>query len=64
MGADYKGQSKKIIQEAKDSIYNMYEDAALKGYLGTGPKVAAEERRYQWGDRVKKKQRQGYGEGS
>lgn len=55
MGADYAGQAKKLIKEAKDSIYNMYEDQALKGNLGAGPQVAAQERRFQKGDQIKKK---------
>jgi hypothetical protein len=58
--ADYPGQAKKLIKEARDSIYNMYEDQALKGNLGTGPQVAAQERRFKRGDQIKKKQRQGY----
>lgn len=37
-------KDKKPIQEAMDAIYNMYEGAAKKGYLGTKAKINAEEK--------------------
>ena len=54
-GPDYKGQNKSLIKEAYDSIKNMYEEQALKGNLGTGAQVAAQERSFKRGDQVKKK---------
>lgn len=47
-----KKPQKSLIKEASDSIYNMYEDAALKGYLGTKAQVSTEER-------IKARKRQG-----
>lgn len=41
--AQGRGTQKSFIQEAEDAIYNMYQNQALKGNLGSKAKVAMEE---------------------
>jgi hypothetical protein len=55
MAKKKKEEETSSYQKALDTISNAYDSAAKAGYLGTGPKVAAEEKSFKRGDAVKKK---------